>query len=487
MKLPVLLFLFLLSSFDLCSQSSKTARIEVLEQSADRVYSLPLENKMLVLVEHLQKKSSNDEPWLIEVFKPNFQKFSAKEILLPPEFVLTDHFLQNDSILWLYFNYPKGKGTVIQFFRLNLLTMQLINTEVIVSKPNVIQKIVFIDNQVFLLGVGLSEMQSKLDAFKLPYDLSFKALDLPQNSRLISLLSNPYLPYIQLLIQITKGEQEGYYLWNYYRSKLETKLIALPQLNSYFLIEGNKHNHSTSGILLLGNYMIGQGKPSSKEMVNTEGFFITHFQGDSLTNFKAYPLSEFKNIYLAMTGKTATGKSSPLKYQLLLHEKGYSFNDQIVLAAESYTTEYHYESNFDARGYMYQTEVFDGYQTQHCFLASFNENGDLLWNNYMPVSNVRSDYVQQNITAFNDHNENMVMAYYNQGSVTNLEVQSNATEFKRNTNKLEVLAGESIINEQMGQMVHWYDNYFLVSGYQIIYGLNSKKRKVFYFNLVTFD
>jgi len=36
---------------------------------------------------------------------------------------------------------------------------------------------------------------------------------------------------------------------------------------------------------------------------------------------------------------------------------------------ETYYPEYHYENNFDSRGYMYQQQVFDGYRTTNCVIS----------------------------------------------------------------------------------------------------------------------
>jgi len=158
-----------------------------------------------------------------------------------------------------------------------------------------------------------------------------------------------------------------------------------------------------------------------------------------------------------------------------------------VMAAETYYPEYHYENNFDSRGYMYQQQVFDGYRTTNCVISAYNDDGEMVWDNYMHSGEIIELSLQENILVFTDGDSNVVMAYYHDGAVYSKTVSGNNIVYKKSEDKIETVLNETIISEQYGRIEHWYGEYFLLSGHQTIFGLNGKKRKVYFFNLISFE
>jgi len=157
------------------------------------------------------------------------------------------------------------------------------------------------------------------------------------------------------------------------------------------------------------------------------------------------------------------------------------------LVAEAYFPVYHYETMYDGRGYMYQTEVFDGYQITNGLAAAFDGKGNLVWDNYIQVSGVQTYYLEETVDVYND-GETQVFMYYQNEKIYSKVTQENETVFKKEATELPtVISGENVIAEDNGKITHWSGAYFLISGYQKVYGSNGKTRKVFFITGVAFQ
>ena len=66
-------------------------------------------------------------------------------------------------------------------------------------------------------------------------------------------------------------------------------------------------------------------------------------------------------------------------------------------------------------------------------------------------------------------------------------VSGNDIVFKKSEDKINTANDDKIVTERYGRLQRWYDNYFIVSGYQILYEKGSSKRRVYFFNLINFD
>jgi hypothetical protein len=79
------------------------------------------------------------------------------------------------------------------------------------------------------------------------------------------------------------------------------------------------------------------------------------------------------------------------------------------------------------------------------------------------------------------------MAYYSDGAIKSKVVKGNDVVLKKSEDKMETTKNENVITEDLGHIEHWYDSYFILSGYQVVIGRSGKKRKVFFFNLISFE
>ena len=274
-----------------------------------------------------------------------------------------------------------------------------------------------------------------------------------------------------------------------------TKMDLLEAGLQHNLIDGKLVYSEDAELLFIGTYNNSVDKKRRRDDQDAYGVFIGKITNNRFDFFQFYRFTAFNNIFKTLSYREqqrlknmiAKGKSVDLSFKLLMHDKILKQNGQYILVAESYYPVYHYEPMYDARGYMYQTEVFDGYKTSSAIAAAFDSKGKLLWDNYIEVDGVKNFYLRENITVHTDDNTQVFMYYVNE-KVFSKVTQGNKVIFKREAVELPTVKnGEQVILEDYGLISHWYDSYFLVSGYQKILNRGNKSRKVYFITGVSFE
>jgi hypothetical protein len=245
----------------------------------------------------------------------------------------------------------------------------------------------------------------------------------------------------------------------------------------------------------MGTYNHDFGRQPNKDQIIVDGTYFSKISKGNFDFFKINKFIDYKNIYSILTineqkrikNKKAKGKTVNLSFKLLMHQKCLKQGGKYIIIGETYYPEYHLENNFDSRGYMYQQQVFDGYRTSNCIIMAFDSLGNLSWDNYMNVNEIQEYSLQENILVFTDTSKSIIMAYYYNNSIISKTVNGNKIVFKKSKDKIETTINENVISEEFGHLEKWYDNYFILSGYQVVFGKNGRKRKVFFFNLINFE
>ena len=496
MSKTAIIILFILSySIFTIAQDNNPLRIEVGSNKIDDIYSLPLESKHLIILEHLNKRAPKGEHWIMEIFNKQMKKIGNKDLFLPRDFILFDHKLLGDTVIWLCFAEPDGDNSSMMLYRLNLKSMFMNHVYIKGSRKARLDRIEVLNNKLFIIGDNLKEIKSQVENVKLPYDIRLITAVIPEHSQIIDSKSDEKNNRVIIIINGRKDPNKGLFYFEYTEdgnSFSKTKITIPENIN---LIDGRLIETSSKDLLFMGTYNSHYSRQMSKESIAAEGTYFGKISNKMFVFFKTNKFSDFRNVYSTLDYRTAIkakqkhskGKDVDLAFKLLIHENYIKQGNNYVMVAESYYPEYHYENNFDSRGYMYQTQVFDGYKTSNCIVAAFSETGDLLWDNYMHINNIRSYSLQENILTFPELDSSIVIAYYFNAHIISKSVKGNDVVFKKTEEKIETIYQENIIAEEMGSIQSWYDKYFIVSGHQIIIGKNSKKRKVFFFNLVSFD
>jgi hypothetical protein len=246
----------------------------------------------------------------------------------------------------------------------------------------------------------------------------------------------------------------------------------------------------------------------------SDGYFTAVVKTGVAGNVKYYNFSNFNNAFKYITDvnalrvKTKPEKKSEksgeneqtedsgdkertLNLRLLTHQI-YINNGQFIIASEAYSPEYHTNTqmSYDYYGRAFPTsyQIFDGFRYSHAFVAGFDSNGVMAWNNGMEMRDILTKYLNRKLNCLFENDETVLFYNANNKVAFKTIKGSSVIESTNYTPLAPVRATDQHIDEYLGTIEHWYDNYFIATGYESIRNnhLEINKRNVFYISKMAF-
>jgi hypothetical protein len=146
--------------------------------------------------------------------------------------------------------------------------------------------------------------------------------------------------------------------------------------------------------------------------------------------------------------------------------------------------------SYDYYGRAFPTsyQVFDGFRYSHAFVAGFDSSGMMLWNNGMEMRDILTKYLNRKLNSLFINDE--IILYYNANNKVAFKTikGSNVVENTTYTTLAPKRATDQHLDEYLGTIQYWYDDYFIATGYESIRNnyLETNKRNVFYLSKMAF-
>jgi hypothetical protein len=260
---------------------------------------------------------------------------------------------------------------------------------------------------------------------------------------------------------------------------------------------------------MFGTYDIITSKVSSFRDINDleeakgAGMFFLHFEGDNQKTLKFHDFLSFDNVYNSLGNREVDFTKSKGDYDdsqnksltafyYMIGPEVIKVKDQYVFSVEVYKPYYRAETRMDydyyGRPMPYTYSVFDGFKFYDVILAGLSENGDLLWNNDFALRDLRTFDLARNSIVFED-GDNISMAYVNNGEIQTQTIHGAVDIVSSETTIETKLNRDRISDDDNNHILHWYDDFFLIYGYQ---RLNNRTlgdqsiRTVFYANKIAY-
>lgn len=166
-------------------------------------------------------------------------------------------------------------------------------------------------------------------------------------------------------------------------------------------------------------------------------------------------------------------------------------NGGYALISETFYPEYEYSSYsygydpFNPNARSGPVSNFLGYRFVSASVTAFDENGELIWNQYMPFRNVLTLNLFPRISTFEFQKYTVIYYIFNASFSYTMVDKFDVIEPVTTKSIALTNSNEAVDYSRNVQMDNWYGNYFLISGYQALKGKtrSSKgKRYVFYMN-----
>lgn len=253
-------------------------------------------------------------------------------------------------------------------------------------------------------------------------------------------------------------------------------------------------------------------KATGRGLNAATGMFFSEATNGKQRYVKFYDFAEFESFYRMVSEKLQKRieKKSKKKrdraettlssYQLLFHDIE-QVGEEYIVVAEAYFPEYHTETyttvNSDGSTSTSTRQVFDGFRYTHCIIASFSEEGELLWENAFKIQDILTFDLKERVR-FLVSGLDLVFAYNYGGAIQSTVIRKGEVASSKTGTKIDTGSeDEKLKSISDSDLFYWYDNYFLATGAQRIKSELSrkerkkqdldKKRTVYYMNKIVFD
>jgi len=241
----------------------------------------------------------------------------------------------------------------------------------------------------------------------------------------------------------------------------------------------------------------------------SDGYFSAVVTEESKGKIQYFNFVEFTNVQKYITNPDAirakrraerksqenaeadVSSNVSLDFRLIAHPLRYH-NGDFLLLAEAYEPEYHTMTqmvyDYYGRAIPSTYSVFDGYRYTNAFLAAFDSSGRMKWNNGMEMRDILTNYLNRKMNFYPDQ-EDLVLFYNANAKIAfktiRKDVIVDATSFTPIAPKRLT---DQYVSEYLGEILPWYADYFLVSGYETVRNnnLEENKRNVFYLSKMAF-
>lgn len=520
MKIRLFLLMFFLSiSAFMQAQDGKLLRGEIDAKEYDFLYFIEIRNYGLITIQHQKTFGKSMQQWELGHYSVNLKKIKSFPFHTKPGYVLLDYFDDNDSVLYAFFG-ANGGNSRLEVLRFNY-KQGLIEKSKIENFDKISYDFFNVLNQThFIAGVKSPSFGANLGQFF--YSLTLVPLFTGSHVYSVPptlLIFNAKTKSSQQKVLELKGESSVfctrvhekdasyamvirnrhkrktrliYYQYNSdgeleYTQDLDTLLVKNPLTGTLIPLD-------EGGFLFMGTYNEDHRHQLGRNTV-ANGVFISRLRNKNVDMLKFHPFINFKNARFAQNmqslkrveRKKSKGEKVDFSFNLLVHDEVLRLDSSYVILAESYYPEYRYISYYNAYGSIYNEQVFDGYRFNNSIVAAFDPKGNLLWDNTFAIKDILSYELKENVLVHFD-GETQVLLYYVDGDIISKIIKgSSIVAEDERTAVPTVNDDERVVYESYGKIQHWYDSYFLLSGYQIVSDVNGKRRKVFFFIKIKFD
>lgn len=239
--------------------------------------------------------------------------------------------------------------------------------------------------------------------------------------------------------------------------------------------------------------MVSAGVADKIKYFNFSGFnnAFKYITNPGALRIKIKPVKKTEKTTDADPSEATEDNDKTLNLRLITHDIQKN-NGEFIITSEAYSPEYHTNTqmSYDYYGRAFPTsyQVFDGFRYSHAFVAGFDSTGMMTWNNGMEMRDILTKYLNRKLNSLFDGEE--IVLYYNANNkVAFKSIKGNTIVENTAYTPLAPKRGtDQPIDEYLGTIEHWYDDYFISTGYQTIRNnyLESNKRNVFYISKMAF-
>ena len=263
------------------------------------------------------------------------------------------------------------------------------------------------------------------------------------------------------------------------------RINHFPSYGGYYYNSARMALADSAHAIIIGTYNNDKDKYSGNYH---SGVYTIPFVGNRMGDPQFYNYSAIKNKDSLNLYKL---KDKNLNLQVIVGPVFHN-DSQFAFVTELFYPEYNYNSSvnsFDSyyygSTYMPASSSFAGYRYINAFITTFDKNGNLLWDNYFPFTNLLTFRLAQRVSLFFINQDAVIYypynSYLNYTMVDGYQIKEPLTTIELESKNKR----DKVDYSRNPRMDNWYGNYFLFYGYQFIKNSSQSakaKRYVFFMN-----
>lgn len=507
-----ILFLWIITPVhDVFSQSDKPLRIEIPVKDDTGIYKVvPCdENGLMIIYLSPDNDDEGNMLWVAALLDKELKESWRMSVPLPRGFILQESLYSNNHLILFYHSpkgssennfrvvdilVPEGKYSIIaysvpersgiSYFSIgNAFALAGLNTR---NDESIILTYTFDKKQISVINPGV------------PGKVVIVSMNIDKSSGIISSVIRTSGSSRKQNYFLVKSDVNGNIITNLQLSRFDDNNM----INTAFSYRVDAHTD-----LVIGSY----GKTNRTRNIEgvetigvaSTGFFSIVLKNNQESNANFYEFTDFENFYRYLrrpsdlnsrrsSQRLERGRDFSSDHDLLAHEV-FEWNGQFVFLAEAYYPEYRTVTtmvyDYYGRPYPSTYSIFEGFRYVTTFVAGFDNAGNLLWNNDLELRNILSQNLKRRVIAWPDP-EGLVLAYANEGKIVSKIINGGSTIDGVAKSDIEPLSPrDRVFNDENSIIEPWYNNYFVVYGYQNIrnsYVSSRSNKNVFYINKMAY-
>ena len=511
MKLLLHIAIMLLLSLGARTQGILPIRLEIpAEIDYESFHVEPVDNRgVLIFHESPEVNNENQRKWYFGLFNTKMKQEWIKFLPLPDRLVYVTSRRNGNRLHLLFKNSPQSRSSYGYYEIVNYNIISGEFSKVSGTLPEKVDVAGFeVVGNTACIGLNLRSEDTDLlfvnvnngdiIPVRLEEEVDSKILGLhvdPGTKRFyiaVKALKDKRYVADEIFVFNNKGEHEAVYAIE--------NLQSLKFLKTFvFIPEG------ADKMLVFGTYDLVTGKqPSLKDTDEGDeargaGLYYLSFEHGKQTALKFHDFVSFENIYgslgnrqMEINRSKGDGKTLTAFYHML-EPRVYKSDDHYIFSVEVYKpyyrTETRMEYDYYGRPTPYTYNIFDGYNFYDVIIAGVSEAGEMIWNNDFTIKDLKSFSLRRNSLVFQDGNF-ITMAYVNDGKLIAQTIEGPVDIASFETEIETKLSKDRVTGDQSNSIVHWYDDFYLIYGYQRLNNRtlgDQSTRTVFYANKVAYD
>jgi hypothetical protein len=428
---------------------------------------------------------SNSNLWVINYYNVDLQIVHTKEIILP--YIANyrfGEFYQDKLYLWFQDKFQRKTSPQSYLLIIDTQKDTLIRQDIPAMFNLQINFMKHIDNQIILISYNKNEYMIYLYNTETQQlrlhpcsELNFSAIDFCEIDTVAQCI------YWGGILRESNSSNETMHLIITDKQGNILQKLPYPRHPSYAFNSTRIAVYDSAKAVIIGTYT--QKEVKLKSHLHT-GVYTIKYENAHLSE------PDFFSYTLISTNHNKSKNKTNNNLEMLVGPL-FFFQNQLCLISEVYYPEYS-TSYYHDNAYWYGSRTtpittFEGYRYENAFITAFDTNGQLLWNYYLPFSQVLQKTVSAkiNIATFGTSN---IVYYLHQGQLTYTILEGNQVieplnSFRLSSGNLKEVTGTSIDSK----LQKWYGNYYLATGYQLIKNNSNNKisdRYVYYVRKMEF-